>query len=157
MYGYANGDPVNFSDPYGLMACDPTCAGQGALIGGALGTLAGVAVSGMCSMATVGLCAAVSPGIVVSTTGLGVGLGGLAGAFGQQGVEMASSALDRLMKWTRRKAGQIGLVIGQTLAGPDADTKWAEERLRQQEAQEQLDEEQIPNPGAGGPGGRGGG
>ena len=23
LYGFANGDPVNFSDPFGLMACDP--------------------------------------------------------------------------------------------------------------------------------------
>lgn len=25
LYGYANGDPVNFSDPFGLMACPPDC------------------------------------------------------------------------------------------------------------------------------------
>lgn len=26
LYGYANGDPVNFSDPFGLLACDPPSA-----------------------------------------------------------------------------------------------------------------------------------
>lgn len=31
LYGFANGDPVNFSDPFGLMACPPDCPGGGGL------------------------------------------------------------------------------------------------------------------------------
>ena len=27
LYGFAGGDPVNFSDPFGLMACPPACDG----------------------------------------------------------------------------------------------------------------------------------
>jgi RHS repeat-associated protein len=27
LYGFANGDPVNFSDPFGLMGCPPMCSG----------------------------------------------------------------------------------------------------------------------------------
>ncbi|MGQ0765091.1 MAG: hypothetical protein ACT4OZ_05420 [Gemmatimonadota bacterium] len=27
MYGFANGDPVNFSDPFGLAICPPMCGG----------------------------------------------------------------------------------------------------------------------------------
>jgi RHS repeat-associated protein len=43
LYGFANGDPVNFSDPFGLATCPPVCpfpilaGGGGLLAGGPLG------------------------------------------------------------------------------------------------------------------------
>jgi hypothetical protein len=44
LYGYAGGDPVNYSDPFGLLQCPPMCgagagAGAGAAAGGVLGAL----------------------------------------------------------------------------------------------------------------------
>jgi hypothetical protein len=46
LYGFANGDPVNFSDPFGLCPCVllvPAAAGAGGLTAGAVATYAGAA------------------------------------------------------------------------------------------------------------------
>lgn len=83
LYGFAGGDPVNFSDPYGLCpvtATDPTpCGLGGALIGGVAGAGLGVAVTAGCASVTFGLCAAGGPAIVGVSAGLGASLGGLIG------------------------------------------------------------------------------
>ncbi len=48
LYGFANGDPINFSDPFGLKACPPECgtihavgSAAGAIVGGFLGATGG--------------------------------------------------------------------------------------------------------------------
>jgi RHS repeat-associated protein len=80
VYGYANGDPVNFSDPFGLQACDPpgSCRAWGMTIGSALGGLAGLAVAGVCT-ASSGVCALGAPKIVGFFASGGAALGGLLG------------------------------------------------------------------------------
>jgi RHS repeat-associated protein len=64
VYGYANGDPISYSDPYGLSAtCDPprpwcvakVLGGVGAVGGGAVGAFGGASVgAATCSVTIVG-------------------------------------------------------------------------------------------------------
>jgi RHS repeat-associated protein len=75
LYGFANGDPINFSDPYGLKTCPPECGaihavssaafgGLGVLAGGTVGSTVPVggtvigAVAGGAGGAAFGLAAA---------------------------------------------------------------------------------------------------
>ncbi len=80
LYGFAGGDPVNFSDPFGLCpvtAADPTpCGLTGAAIGGAAGAGIGIAITAGCASVTVGICAAGGPMIIGATAGLGAAIGG---------------------------------------------------------------------------------
>jgi RHS repeat-associated protein len=85
-YGFAAGDPVSYSDPYGLFTCpgDPGCppsvntrVAQFGAAGLAFGTAAGVA----CTVGTGGVCAAgpaemmpVAGGMVGAVYGAGVGI-----------------------------------------------------------------------------------
>jgi RHS repeat-associated protein len=83
LYGYANGDPIGYSDPYGLSAvkCPPKCPGEvrGVAIGGTIGAGAGLLLTGVCASASWGICAAGAPAIIGASTGLGASIGGLAG------------------------------------------------------------------------------
>jgi RHS repeat-associated protein len=81
-YGYAGGDPVNYSDPFGLC---PTADGGDdgqpcGLTGAAIGTVAGaglgVAITAGCAGITVGICSAAAPLIVGASAGLGGAIGG---------------------------------------------------------------------------------
>jgi hypothetical protein len=47
VYGFAGGDPINFSDPFGLCFPWPSCALSAARAGAAVGTIAGAAVGGL--------------------------------------------------------------------------------------------------------------
>lgn len=81
LYGYASGDPVNFSDPFGLCpvtAEDPTpCGLTGAAIGTVAGAGLGVALTAGCAGITVGICSAAAPVIIGASAGLGGAIGGL--------------------------------------------------------------------------------
>ena len=85
-YGFAKGDPISYSDPYGLAAgCEPPTAprckalattesaGWGALVGGGIAA-AGV---GVCAYVTAGTCAAAAPTVISG----GAALGATTGAF----------------------------------------------------------------------------
>ncbi len=83
LYGFANGDPVNFSDPFGLcpievdgIPCAVTYAASGAGIG------AGVAMvsTGVCAAGTFGVCGLASPGTVAGGAAAGGLIGGLVGS-----------------------------------------------------------------------------
>ncbi|HET9636780.1 MAG TPA: RHS repeat-associated core domain-containing protein [Gemmatimonadaceae bacterium] len=80
-YGFAEADPVNFSDPFGLCpvtATDPVpCSTTYGAAFGALGTAAGVFVAGGCSAGSGGICLAGAPWIIGGGTTLGtlVGVG----------------------------------------------------------------------------------
>jgi RHS repeat-associated protein len=82
LYQYVGNNPASFTDPFGLMPCDPpgSCQATGALIGGLVGGLAGGIVAGGCSAVSGGICALGAPAIVTGAAGLGTGLGGLSGA-----------------------------------------------------------------------------
>ncbi|MGH8436901.1 MAG: RHS repeat-associated core domain-containing protein [Pseudomonas sp.] len=79
LYGFAGGDPVNFSDPFGLCKpiTDPTCA-RFIAVGMTTGLAVGGAVSIACAYVTFGICAAGAAPIMGVFTGLGASLGGLA-------------------------------------------------------------------------------
>ncbi len=80
LYGFANGDPVNFTDPFGLCTHpgDPECAkwvGAGSGIGAGIG----LAIAAGCTATTAGICVAGAPAIVGATATLGGAIGGLVG------------------------------------------------------------------------------
>jgi len=77
LYGFANGDPVNFSDPFGLCPipasdCPPGYfATRGLVIGAATGAI----VLGGCAIITDGVCGLAASQIIGAFTGLGASLG----------------------------------------------------------------------------------
>lgn len=84
LYGFAAGDPVNYSDPFGLCPIEKDgvpCGGTGAAIGAVVGFATGALLSAGCAGASGGLCALAAPGIVEATTGLGTAIGGAIGTF----------------------------------------------------------------------------
>ncbi|HEX6807355.1 MAG TPA: RHS repeat-associated core domain-containing protein [Gemmatimonadaceae bacterium] len=99
-YGYANGDPVDFSDPFGLIpdGCDPpgSCQSMGLVIGTTVGAATGVALTTVCASVTFGLCALAGPEL---TTGLA--------AFGATAGLAIAGRLE-----SRRSANDIPLVGG---------------------------------------------
>lgn len=72
LYGYAGGDPVNYSDPFGLCTRpgDPKCNVWMA-VGASMGAGVGVLVAGGCPISSGGVCAAGAPLIIGSFAGLG--------------------------------------------------------------------------------------
>jgi len=80
LYGYANGDPINFSDPFGLKACPPECGAIHAVSASAFGYLG--AVGGAAIGASAGTL--VLPGGGTVSGGFAGGVGGAAAgaAFG---------------------------------------------------------------------------
>jgi RHS repeat-associated protein len=82
-YGFADGDPVSYSDPYGLMVerCPPHCPGRdlGIIAGGVIGAGAGVIATGACAVATEGACLAASGYIVAFGATAGAAAGGILG------------------------------------------------------------------------------
>jgi uncharacterized protein RhaS with RHS repeats len=83
LYGFANGDPVNFSDPFGLMSCPPHCDEVFQLLGQwapqmkqALGLFAAGSVAGGAGLAAVGG----AGGTALTTLGLTARAGGAATA-----------------------------------------------------------------------------
>jgi len=86
-YGFAAGDPVSYSDPYGLMAdgCDPpgSCPIRGVAADAAVGGAVGVVVAGGCVAGSGGVCALGAPGIVSFFSAGGAALGGLIGTLSE--------------------------------------------------------------------------
>ena len=118
MYGFAGGDPVNFSDPFGLcplekdgIPCAVTMGVGGALVGAGTGALAGAAAGTL-----------VVPGVgtLVGAGGGAVGLGlagAIAGTIGGAAQDAASlAAMSGLGDKIRRKVHDaietVGLIIG---------------------------------------------
>lgn len=107
LYGYAGGDPLNYSDPYGLDCYGPDgrripCSAAGVVVGGAVGAAAGVFATGACASVTFGICAAGGPAIVGLGTLGGVAVGALIGELSD-----GSEALVSLAK----KAGGMGAAM----------------------------------------------
>jgi hypothetical protein len=153
VYGFAGGDPINFSDPFGLcpysetgVPCTVVFAAAGITAGAAYGMAAG-ATGGTVVAPVFGTILIGGGGAVTGALLGGVG-GALAGAAIDIGPTAAIGAKD-LLRWGRRKTFEIGLRIGQAIAGAEGSSQILEERLRQQQAQEQLEEEQKPDPTGG--------
>jgi hypothetical protein len=88
VYGFAGGDPVNYSDPYGLAAeetCDPpgSCLRKGIAIGGGIDAGVGVIAAGGCASGTAGICTLAAPAIVGFFAAGGVAVGGLVGTLAE--------------------------------------------------------------------------
>jgi len=91
LYQYVGNNPASYTDPFGLMPCDPpgSCQAIGATIGFGVGAVAGTVLASGCTLSSGGICAAGVPAIITTSAGLGSGVGGLSGAI----VEGGSDAL----------------------------------------------------------------
>ncbi|MFG0314891.1 MAG: RHS repeat-associated core domain-containing protein, partial [Phycisphaerales bacterium] len=79
LYGFANGDPVNFSDPFGLSACPPDCSSSDyawMAVGGTIGFFIGGGGGSGFALATGGAGAVAVPaaGAAGATAGAAAGL-----------------------------------------------------------------------------------
>jgi hypothetical protein len=111
LYGYANGDPINFSDPFGLAPCPPSCTGNelawmavGSTIGAWFGGGSGLAIGSITGPGAV-LAAA---GGATAGAGVGAAIGlGVAGVI-DSGINFFSKSDDGI----RRKPGSQGRFKG---------------------------------------------
>jgi len=100
VYGFNGGDPVNFSDPFGLCpvtASDPTpcpSTAVGVVIGAVTGTVVGVVVAATCDVATEGICSLANPAIVAFFETGGAAVGGFAGTMYDESRGEGSSATE---------------------------------------------------------------
>lgn len=79
LYGYANGDPVNFADPFGLCIPWPSCALVAAGAGARAGTLGGAVIGTIFGTPGAGTAAGASVGRVLGAAiGFGVATAGAA-------------------------------------------------------------------------------
>jgi RHS repeat-associated protein len=120
-YGFADGDPVSYTDPYGLAAgdgCDPpgscmtTWAIRGAVAGGVVGAAAGVLVA-----APTGEIAA--PVTVPTLAVGGAAVGVIGGAVYGLGVEVSESRAFR--KFIAHSLDIFGSITGAAGPGPAPD------------------------------------
>jgi RHS repeat-associated protein len=139
-YGFAGGDPVNFSDPFGLCPipandCPP---GYFTGLGLAAGAGAGVLVAGACTISTEGICGLLAEEIVGGLTGLGASLGARADA--SNGTALPSLQLRR---------NQDESADGHT-KDPRESTRErhekGDERRRRDQGGEKGDSRRVPNP-----------
>lgn len=117
LYGYADGDPINKSDPFGLRACDPpgTCVSRGAAVGATMGAALGVTAAATCAGVTAGVCALGAPAIVGGSTMLFTAAGAGAGAV-QENAEAIAAEMsewgDRLKRRVQRAIETVGMIVG---------------------------------------------
>jgi uncharacterized protein RhaS with RHS repeats len=117
LYGYANGDPINNSDPFGLRACDPpgSCVVAGAAVGSTMGAVLGTTVAVGCTIVSGGICAAGAPAIIGGSTLLFGTLGTGAGAFAENADDIAAAAAsfgDRIRRKVHRAIEGVGFIVG---------------------------------------------
>lgn len=97
MYGFAGGDPVNFSDPFGLCVPWPACALAAGRVGAGVGTLvgAGVGAFGGGVGALPGAVIGNRAGWIIGAGGATLGAGAIWLASKQsQGIERTTTSLD---------------------------------------------------------------
>jgi RHS repeat-associated protein len=125
-YGFADGDPVSYTDPYGLRAiiddgCDPpgSCLARRTVQGLALGLAGGSAVAVACTVGTAGACAlGPAEATVVATTGAGALAGAVVGT-GEELIGAVSPSLRSAGARARRWATAVLLGLS---AHPAVDT-----------------------------------
>jgi hypothetical protein len=109
VFGFANGDPVNFSDPFGLCVPWPACAFAAGRAGSAIGTVVGAGVG-----AIGGVGVGIVPGAIVGNR-----IGWVAGA-GAATLGAAALAADHApaqMGRISRALGKWAIVVGGTIGG----------------------------------------
>jgi RHS repeat-associated protein len=113
-YGFANGDPVNFSDPFGLMACPPYCdvfqqlAAWAPAMKGAMAVFAAGSVAGGAALAAAGG----GGGAATVTLGLrGMSSAGAASAVAAA-VRAAGGTAGQQIFDAGRRIGEMGLSQG---------------------------------------------
>ena len=134
VFGYAAGDPVTYSDPFGLCknVSDPDCA-RWLLAGTVIGGSAGAATALGCAGSTVGVCAAGAPAIVAAGAGIGSSIGGLIGTVDE--MDIGEKIVNKIsVKWDRVLTAILGL-----LAGEGARPMIKDEELREETEQVQED------------------
>jgi hypothetical protein len=117
LYGYADGDPINNSDPFGLRACDPpgTCVSRGAAVGATMGTALGVTAAATCAGVTAGVCALGAPAIIGGSISLFTSAGIAAGAIEENASEIAAEMSawgDRIKRRVERAIETVGMIVG---------------------------------------------
>jgi hypothetical protein len=123
LYGYANGDPVNFSDPFGLRPCDPpgSCRANLTAFGATVGTATGVLLATGCTATSGGLCVAGAPAIVAGSGAAGAALGAAVGDIAEHGDEIAAAMGelgDKIKKKVHRAIEIAGFIVGMALGEP---------------------------------------
>jgi RHS repeat-associated protein len=85
LYQFNGNNPVTFTDPFGLIPCDPpgSCEAQGAVAGTEAGLSAGLAISAACDAGTLGACAITNPLIIAGTTLIGATVGLAVGTYNE--------------------------------------------------------------------------
>ena len=113
-YGYANGDPINFSDPFGLTPCGP-------FVAQCVSGLFGVVVEGFSQIAS-GEGLSVSGLAIAGAAGFAGGAFGGAGTVGarvggQAGVGVVAGFADARMSGESFGAGDAAVAMGVGVAG----------------------------------------
>lgn len=126
-YGFANGDPVNFSDPFGLCPipasdCPPgyftaAMGTGGAVVGGIAGAVAG----GVVSVPTFGLTApATVPGGILAGSASGLAAGAFVGSGLDVGISLSKTELGKKLGRAIRIISTI-ISLGAGLKAHEAD------------------------------------
>lgn len=80
LYGFAGGDPVTYSDPFGLCPIEVDgipCAVTYAAAGAGIGAGAAAFSTGVCAVGTVGVCGLAAPGTIAGGAAAGGLIGGV--------------------------------------------------------------------------------
>jgi RHS repeat-associated protein len=122
LYGFAAGDPVNFSDPFGLCPipasdCPP---GYFASLGAATGATAGAVVAFGCAVTTEGVCSFAATHIIAASSAGGAALGAVADAVAQHSDELADGLRSFAGRFTRTIRERLGLILA---VEPDPEPK----------------------------------
>jgi RHS repeat-associated protein len=115
LYGFAGGDPVNFSDPFGLCggkAGEVPCAIEYAAVGAMAGAAAAAAGTGMAAVATGGTALLAAPITVPHGAQIGAAIGAVAGTIADN-ADLIASEMGRF----RETLGAVGRGIKVILIG----------------------------------------
>ena len=156
LYGYAGGDPVNHSDPFGLQRCNPpgSCLTMWVAGGTAIGVAGGAVVAGGCAAASAGVCVLGAPGLVAGGGALGAAAGGMAGQIAENASALVASAqalFAQGLSWWDRMKLKAKIIIGTVLTQGELQKERMEHEKAQQEQVEETKQQQK-EPGEGKPG-----
>ena len=140
LYGFAGGDPVNFSDPFGLcpvekdgIPCALTYAASGAGIGAGFAVLS----TGVCAAGTFGVCGLASPGTIAAGAAAGGLIGGLVGSAIDNGNAIPT---ELALSWggVKRFVGTVGWVIGAWVSDGKTQAQRIEQERKRQEQEQTI-------------------
>jgi RHS repeat-associated protein len=117
LYGFAGGDPINFSDPFGLATCPPHCTrihAIGAGVGGVFGTVVGASGGAVAGTAVLPIAGTLGGGVAGGVAGAAEGATvGVAVANVAQGIaDAVDVGAAQMGKWgSRIRAWVTGVLI----------------------------------------------